>query len=58
MTFVEAYTYAKAFYTKSESSKDFSTKSQSLKKDLKDMTKEEVLSLKDNKKLLEWSRAN
>jgi hypothetical protein len=29
-----------------------------LKKDLKDMTKEEVLSLKDNKKLLEWSRAN
>lgn len=57
MPYAEAYSFAKVHYTKSETQKDFTTKSSTPKKDIKDMSKEEVLALKDSKKLLEWSRA-
>lgn len=57
MPFQEALSFAKVHYTKSESRKDFDTKGTTLKKELKDMTKEEVVALGDSKKLLEWSRS-
>lgn len=56
MSFDKAFAFSKANYTKSETTKDFSTKSATPKKELKDYSKEEILALKDNKKLLEWSR--
>lgn len=57
MPFSEALSFAKVHYTKSESRKDFDTKGTTPKKELKDMTKEEVVALGDSKKLLEWSRS-
>lgn len=56
MSYVEAFAFAKANYTKSKTTKDFSTKSATPKKDLWDYSKEEILATKDKKKLLEWSR--
>ncbi len=58
MSFEEAFTFTKANFPKSESSKNFSTKSKTPKKELVDYTEEEILALKDKSKLLEWSRAN
>ena len=56
MSLDEAYSFSKANYTKSQSKTDFSTKSATTKKELKDYSKEEIVALKDSKKLLEWSR--
>jgi hypothetical protein len=57
MSFEEAFTFTKANFPKSETSKDFSTKSKTPKKELVDYTEAEILALKDKTKLLEWSRA-
>lgn len=56
MPYAQAYSFAKANFTKSQTIKSFSTKSATPKKELKDYTKEEVMAMKDSKKLLEWSR--
>ena len=58
MSYDEAFAFSKANYTKSESIKDFSTKSATPKKEIAEYSKEEILAMKDKKKLLEWSRAN
>lgn len=58
MSYDKAFAFSKANYTKSETKKDFSTTSATPKKELKDYSKEEILAMKDKKKLLEWSRAN
>lgn len=52
----KALSFSKVNYAKSTSTKDFSTKSANLKKELGDYSKEEILATKDKKKLLEWSR--